>query len=345
MKEVNPYINFEKTDKIRLNANESYINIDKELTFSIASIISKVEFNRYPETTNKELIRAYSKYVGVDESNILAGNGSDEMIGLLINSYISKGKKVLTLDPDFTMYDFYSSINEGDIVKFKITGDKVWDVNKFIEFGLENNPDMIVFSNPNNPTGLSISLEEIEKIVEAFKDKIVVIDEAYYEFYGVTAVPLINNYKNLYITRTLSKAWGLASLRVGFLIGNIESIKKVTKYKVPYTINTLSQKISRDVLKNKEKLKENVEKIVSGREDLYKALKDIEKEAALTIKIYPSKANFIYGETPYRNALEKALENRGIIIRYIKEDGFRITVGTPAEDKKLLQVIREVFVY
>ena len=344
MKEVSSYINLENANKIKLDGNESCFNVDKELAFSISSLVGKVEFNRYPENNCEDLKKAYAKYFSLNMENILVGNGSDEMINLIISANINKGKKILTFGPDFSMYDFYASLNEGILVKYPIVGEK-WDVEKFINFGKSENIDLIIFSNPNNPTGLGIDIDDIEKILQAFKNTCVVIDEAYYEFYGVTAVPLIYKYNNLFITRTLSKVWGLAALRVGFLISNKEQIKKLSKYKVPFNVNTISQKISIEVLNTKNSIKEKRDYIINQRNLLYTELKNIEKEAALDIKFYESKGNFIYGETPYKEALLKALNNKGISIRVLDGEAFRISVGTAIENKKLVEVIKDTFVY
>lgn len=344
MKEVSSYINLENKSKIKLDANESCFNISKELIFSISSLMSKIDFNRYPENTCRELREAYAKCEGIDKENVLVGNGSDEMINLIISANINKGKKILTFGPDFSMYDFYASINEGILLKYPILAEK-WDVEKFIDFGINENVDLIIFSNPNNPTGLGICIEDIEKILKAFKNTSVVIDEAYYEFYGITAIPLIYKYKNLFVTRTLSKVWGMAALRVGFLISNKEEIKKLSKYKVPFNVNSISQKISIEVLNSKNSIEEKRDYIINQRNLLYKELKNIEQEAALDIKFYESKGNFIYGETPYKEALLKALNNKGISIRVLDGEAFRISVGTSIENKKLIEVIKDTFVY
>lgn len=345
MKEVSSYINLENDNKIKLDGNESCFNIDKELALLNSSLLGKVEFNRYPDTNSNELRKVYAKYVGLNVENILAGNGSDEMISVLIAANIKKGKKILTLGPDFSMYDFYTSLNEGIVVKYPIVGKGSWNVDDFIKFGKKQEVNFIIFSNPNNPTGLGIGLKEIEKITQTFNDIPVVIDEAYYEFHGVTAISIINKYNNLFVTRTLSKAWGLAALRVGFLISNKEAIKKLSNYKVPFNVNSISQKIAVEVLNGEKCLKEKLDYILEQRQLLFNELQTIEKEAALDIKFYESKGNFIYGETPYKDALIKALNNKGISIRILDGEAFRITIGTAIENRKLVEVIKDTFIY
>lgn len=345
MKGIESYINLHDNLEIRLNANESYFGIDEKMTLHIKTDICNLDLNRYPEDGSELLKELYGGYAGVDKENIVVGNGSDEMIGLVIGLKIAKGKKLLTLNPDFSMYDYYVSMHSGEMVKYNTKEDGSFDIDKFIKLGKKENVDMIIFSNPNNPTGHAIEAFKITKILEAFKDKVVLVDEAYYEFFGESMIPYINRYKNLLVTRTLSKAWGLAAARIGFLIGNCEEIKKINKYKVPYNVNSLSQVVASIVLKDRMHVEKNIKEIVSEREKLYKSLKEIQENSALYIEFYPSKANYIYGRTEYKEALINGLKSRGILIRSFEKNNFRITVGCPFENNKLLQAIREIVGY
>ncbi|MGL4774643.1 MAG: histidinol-phosphate transaminase [Clostridium sp.] len=346
MKGVNAYINLNETGKIKLNGNESYFDTNKEELKKISMNLGKIDLNRYPNDEAKELREIYGEYVGVSSENIIAGNGSDEMISLLMGAYLGAGKKALTLNPDFSMYDFYSSMYGAECIKLGCKKDGSYSVEDFIEMGIKEKVDLVIFSNPNNPTGYAISVEDIKKILECLNNTKVVVDEAYFEFYGESAIPLINEYKNLFVTRTLSKAWGLAALRVGFLISCEENVSLLRNYKVPYNISTLSQVIATEMIKDQNRVKSNSKAIIENREVLYDALKNIENEAALQIEFYPSKGNYIYGRSPYKNILIKSLKDNGIIIRdFVVDDSFRITVGSTMQNKKLIQVIREGFVY
>ncbi|MGL4106478.1 histidinol-phosphate transaminase [Clostridium sp. LP20] len=345
MKGVNSYINIEQNSEIALNANESYVGMGNDVLMKIKSALDEVDLNRYPEDSSREIKKAYAKYAEVSEKNIIVGHGSDEMLGLIIASTITEGKKLLTLSPDFSMYDYYVSMNGGEVVKYKTDTDGSFKVEDFIELGKKENVDLVMFSNPNNPTGYALNCEEMVKILEAFEDKYVVVDEAYYEFNGETMMPYINEYENLLVTRTLSKAWGLAALRVGFLLSNEGVIEKFNKYKVPYNVNSLSQTVATIVVEKPEIVKRNIELIVEGREFLYKELKKIEEEASLKVEFYKSKANYIFGRTPYKEALLKKLKASGIIIRNFNDDSFRVSVGSPFENKKLIENFKEVFIY
>ena len=329
MKEINEY----KAEQIqgqyiRLNANESNSIFSKGEIIDMLLSLQLDNFNRYPDTSTKELRKAYGKFIGYSYRNILAGNGSDQLIGVVISSYINKGDKILTLQPDFSMYDFYASLNEGQLVKLDIGKKGKFAVKDLIALGKKESPKMIIFSNPNNPTGYELSVEEIEELLSNFRNIKILVDEAYIEFGGESALNLIEKYENLYITRTMSKAWGIAALRIGFVISNEKNIKELESFMVPYSINSISQ--------------ENIEIIKDERNRLYKAFKELENLQKNKIKFYKSQGNFIFARSKYKQQLKEALEEEGIIIRYFKDDSFRITIGKREENDQVLRVISKV---
>lgn len=331
-------------EKIKLNGNENPVTCGEEELKNIISKLVKLDLNRYPNTNGDEVREAYANILGLTKENLIIGNGSDEMINLVISKNISKGDKVLTLTPDFTMYDFYTDLNDGNLIRYNIDLENGIDIDNFINKGLEENVKLVIFSNPNNPTGYSFKIDEIKKILNAFRDKVVLVDEAYFEFYGETMVPFINEYDNLIVTRTLSKAWGLAAIRVGFLISKAENIKKLEKYKTPYNVNSISQEIAIEVLKDEKRFRENLNMIINEREALYKSLLDIQEianEKDIDIKFYKSNANFIYGRFKEKNKIINILNRNDILIRNFNDEGFRITVGLPSENKKVLDLVKE----
>lgn len=361
--------------ELRLNGNESPYRIIEDLSIDNLLDNSDFEINRYPDSDSNLLREAYGSYAGVLKNNIIAGNGSDEMLNLIISTYISKGKTLVTIAPDFSMYDFYTETQGGSVEKYKhlsvkkeiVTNRKekvdkgTWDVEDFILFAKSKKASLIMFSNPNNPTGAIVSNQEIEKILLAFPDINVVVDEAYFEFYGETMVPYINKHKNLIVTRTLSKAWGLAALRVGFLIACEEKIEELNTKKVPYNVNSLSQVIATKALNYEDILKGKINLITKERERLCEILKEVEKAYSI-VKFYPSKGNFIYGEilnkedglgvlqsnnqefeenyeSMKKQQFIQVLNQRNIDIRSFKNNSFRITVGTYEENERLVEAI------
>lgn len=345
MEIYNEYINIYDENQINLDSNEIYIDMDENILMKMKSSLRSIDLHRYPTNNMEEIKDLYSKYIKLDSKNIIVGNGSDEMIELVISSTITEGKRALTLSPDFVMYDFYVSRFGGELKKYNTSDKMEFNLEEFIKIGKREDVDLIIFSNPNNPTGMAIEVKDICVILEAFKDKTVLVDEAYYEFYGESVISYINKYKNLIVTRTLSKAWGLAALRIGFLITNKNNIDNLLKNKTPYTISSYSQNLASIALKYPDRVIENAKQIIKEREILFENLRELQKKAALKIEFYPSKGNFIYGRTPYKEALIKGLANNGIRIRDFNDDSFRITVGSPMENRRIVNSIKNIFVY
>lgn len=342
---VSQYIDSNEEFEIKLDTNEIFMNIDDNVIMKMKSSLNGIDLYRYPANDMGKIKELYGKYAGVNSENIIVGNGSDEVIELIIGKNIGPESRILTFGPDFVMYDFFAKRFRGDLIKYDIGRKMNFNVDEFIKLGLENDVDMIIFSNPNNPTGINIAPLDIIKILNSFKNTTVVVDEAYYEFNGESMIPYINEYSNLFVTRTLSKAWGLAALRIGFLISSKKNIEDLLKYKVPYTVSSYSQKIAEIALKYPQKVIENTKMIVRERDVLYEKLKEIEKNAAMKIEFYKSKGNFIFGRTSHKDALIKGLESYKIFIRNFKDESFRITVGSPRENRKVIEAIKEIFIY
>lgn len=342
MKEFKKYDGIKSGKYIRLNGNESSKNLNEEKLNEILNKVKKLDFNRYPESENTILREEYSKYINLNKDNIIACNGSDEAIALVIGSYISKNKKVLTLNPDFTMYDYYVKMNEGELIKINCRKDGSYEVEDFINFK-EKDISLIIFSNPNNPTGYAIGNEDIKKLLEIFNDIPVLVDEAYFEFNGESIVSEVENYKNLLVTRTMSKAFGAASIRVGFLIGCREIINKLNKNKVPYNVNSISQIIGAEILKDKDKLNFTINEVKSERDYLLGEYLELQKENKGRVEVYSSKANYIFGRSREKEFLVKYLKENNILIREFEDDSFRITIGNASENRVVLETIRKYF--
>ncbi|MBP3853210.1 MAG: histidinol-phosphate aminotransferase family protein, partial [Erysipelotrichaceae bacterium] len=216
-KEVSTYQSH-RQEGILLNANESWESLDMETMVEIQKRLPEVAINRYPVDDDEELLDVYSKRIGVNPACIMAGNGSDALLGLMIGFFLGKGKTLYTFAPDFSMYDYYASSYEAKMEKYICQEDGSVDVQDFIAQGKEKEVDAIVFSNPNNPTGHCLNKEEVLTIVRAFPDIPVIVDEAYMEFGNQSVKEELDACPNLYITRTLSKAYAMAGIRVGFVL-------------------------------------------------------------------------------------------------------------------------------
>lgn len=326
---------------ILMNANESYQNISTEMLMEIKTALDTMEFHRYPLDDAPDLCAAYAKYLGVDTSQLMAGNGSDELLGLLISLCIKERKKLYTLTPDFTMYDYYTSMANGEMVKFPLGPEEPFDVEEFIEYGRREDIDMIMFSNPNNPTGRVLPEEDILKIVEAFPGRLVVIDEAYADFSTATLLPYLDRYPNLAILRTMSKAFGMAGIRCGFLVAQTALMEKLRPYKVPYNVNVVTQSIGTIALSHLEKTEAFLKEVKKNRDAFYEAY----QQANLSdVILYPSQANFIYGASDKKQVFLDALEKRDIAIRdYANTSNFRITIGSKEQNQMVLDALQEAF--
>ena len=335
MKKIQSYQAAE-TAGILLNANENNLPMDERIHAAIMEKLQGAALNRYPDNDETELLQAYGNVIGVSPECILAGNGSDQMLGYLISTFLGKGKILYTLDPDFSMYDYYASSYEAEVKKFDVEEDGSFDIDAFIEQGRD--ASLVMFSNPNNPTGQCLSEETIEKILQGFSVP-VVVDEAYIEFSGQeSSIRLMDRCSNLYVTRTLSKAYGLAGLRVGFAVSCAENMKTLKQNFVPYTLNCLSMAAASAVLQFHDAIALNIQKIIAERERVCADLQKMDWLAVL-----PSKTNFVYCRSRHNEPCLQELKKQNILSRdYAGTDTFRISIGTEQENNAVLDAAHKL---
>jgi histidinol-phosphate aminotransferase len=319
--------------KVKLDANESPFG------FAITQkIIQSIQTNRYPDPEAKSLKKAIAKDLKIRPENILQGNGSDELIYYLITVF---GGPVLYPVPTFSMYGIIA--HAIDEKRIPVPLDHVFDLdlNKILLEIRKNKPKLIFLSSPNNPTGNCFSADRMLKIIEAAANtSIVVVDEAYHPFAGDRGfIPMLRDYEHIVIMRTLSKI-GLAGLRVGFLIAGEEIIREVNKVRLPFNLNSFSQAVALEAMKNKTLLRRNMQTIISERGRLFRELFRIKG-----ITPYLSEANFILFRVEEPDRVYENLLKRGVLVRNMKGvvDGcLRVTVGTPEENEVFLKALRIV---
>lgn len=319
--------------RVKLDANEGQ-NYLLDNNFYIENFRA----NLYPDSDSKKLREKMSLYYGCEKENILVGNGSSELINMIINAYCEVSDEVVSFSPSFSMYQTYCNLCGAKYVKIETEDDFSQDINKLIDYSIKNNPKVVILCTPNNPTGYVTKKEDIINLLDSVKNSIIIIDEAYADFSNYSSIELINRYENLMVMRTLSKAFGLAGLRIGALIASEKLIKYIWKVKVPYNINTLSQYAAQKSLENLDKISTYIVEVINRRESLRKELKDV------GFKVFESGANYIFVKSPVDNLYEKLLAC-GILIRkiLIKNDiYYRITVGTEEENKILLTEIKNI---
>ena len=333
IKEVVPYSSardeFSGEAKIFLDANEN----------SLGSPLTKW-YNRYPDPHQVKLKEAISKIKGVPAGHIFLGNGSDECIDLLYRCFCEPGKdNVIICPPTYGMYEVSAAINDVKARKVPLQPDFQLDL-EGIEDVADDRTKIIWICSPNNPTGNSIHYQDIEILLNNFYG-LVVVDEAYINFAKQRSLlPGLKEYPNLVIMQTLSKAWGLAALRLGMAFASTTIIDFLNRIKPPYNINQATQELALEALNEVEQVNTMIKEIVAMRDRLAAGLREI----PIVEKVYPSDANFLLVKVKDAGKVYHYLLSDGIVVRdrskvKLCEDCLRITVGTDSENKKLIQLL------
>lgn len=335
---LDEYIPDNASYRIRVDANESPFLPSEAMMADMKAAFESIPFNRYPDSTASALVSAYSKIYGIEENCVVAGNGSDELISVISQTFLSPGDKIMVVLPDFSMYEFYAKISGAEVVKYTKHNDFEIDFPSISREVAENGIKMVIFSNPCNPTGKCYPKADIEKFVSE-TDALIVVDEAYMEFCesGCGIINDYEKYENLIVLKTLSKAFGLASMRCGFAVGQAELISAIKKVKSPYNVNIATQKVAAAALSHYEEIKENTAVMISERKKLAAALSEMAKEYGF--KVYNSDTNFVFAELG--DAAEKVyliLKEKSIKIRCMGKY-IRVTASFAEETD---EVIREL---
>lgn len=299
------------------------------------------QFNRYPDPLQYDLKKRITEIKGVPPRNIFIGNGSDEAIDILFRSFCNPGvDNVILVPPTYGMYEVSANINDIQARKVNLTEDYQLNLEGIAE-AIDKNTKLIFICSPNNPTGNSINRDDIQTLLANFSG-IVVVDEAYINFSRQKSfIQELTECANLVVMQTLSKAWGLAGLRVGMAFASEEIIEVMNKVKPPYNVNESSQQLALAALANVGQVNEWIKETLTQRDRLVLQLKDFE----FVVDIYPSDANFILVKTTNANGIYDYLVKQGIIVRNrskveLCEGCLRITVGTPDENTILLEALQ-----
>ncbi|MEJ2683956.1 MAG: histidinol-phosphate transaminase [Candidatus Sulfobium sp.] len=317
--------------RVKLDANESPFGFGSTL-----EAVEKIRTNRYPDPEARRLRTLVARNLGVRVDNVLQGNGSDELIYYLITTF---GGPVLFPVPTFSMYGIIAQALGEKKIEVPLDREFDIDLGKTIAAIKREKPRLIFLSSPNNPTGNCFSSESILKIVDASKG-LVVVDEAYQPFSSLRGfLPLLNDYENMIIMRTLSKV-GLAALRLGFLVAQSEIIAEVNKVRLPFNVNALSQAVAARALKEKKKMNTFVREIVAERKRLIRGMEKIGG-----VRPFPSEANFILFEAGEACNVYDSLLKKGILVRNMHEavpGCLRVTVGTRRENDAFLRALAAI---
>ncbi|WP_104385067.1 histidinol-phosphate transaminase [Sphingobacterium sp. HMA12] len=301
------------------------------------------DYNRYPDPLQHQVKAKLSTIKGVPAENIFLGNGSDEAIDILYRAFCTPGvDNVILVPPTYGMYEVSANINDVTFKKVNLTADYQLDLDG-IANAIDAHTKLIFICSPNNPTGNSIRRQDIETILNNFQG-LVVVDEAYINFSSVKSFTQeLAEYPNLVVLQTLSKAWGLAALRLGMAFASKEIIAVYNKIKPPYNINQATQDIVLEALNNVDQVNDWIKETVAERERLVRELLELDYVQYIT----PSDANFILVKMEQPREVYDYLVQYGIIVRdrskvELCEGCLRITVGTPAENQTLLEKLNQI---
>ncbi|QPJ63125.1 MAG: histidinol-phosphate transaminase [Candidatus Nitronauta litoralis] len=327
--------------EIKLHANENSHSLPPAVVEQFGNRLRELDLNRYPDPDCADLKKTLARQLNINHNQLTIGNGSDELIQILIQIFCDPGDALAIPDPTFAMYNIIAKGLGVRPIPYSLN--EHWDLEAkpFLDSIRDQKVRLIFFSYPNNPTGNCFNKNEIQKVIEEF-DGIVVLDEAYYDFARLSFIEQLSNHNNLIVLRSLSKI-GLAGLRVGYGIATPEIIQEIDKIRLPYNSNMLSQEFSDIVLSQFELVKEQINEIIEERERIRQSLSEIEG-----VTSYKSDANFILFQTEKSSRdVFNELAKRGILIRDLGahprlKNCLRVTIGTRDENNFFLKELKAI---
>lgn len=321
IKNFNAYVVINKEYKVKLNANEGIAWIDG--------------LNRYPSDGSDILRQKLAEKLGKDPDEIVLGNGSSELIELMMKAYLESGETVVSFSPSFSLYKNFTIIHKGKYSDYPLENMEKLNIEGFIDFVKEKKSKIVILGNPNNPTGTLIPKEDILKIIKSV-DAMVILDEAYIEFSDYPEGDDTREFKNLVVLRTFSKAMGLAGVRLGYMIASKETIGYINCVRSPYNVNSLTQEIGLKALENDSITNENIQVIKRERRRMRNFLEMND------VKPFPSGANFLFFKAP--KMIYESLWDNEVLIRKFGgelEGYYRLTIGRPEENNIVIKIIEE----
>ncbi|MDE3740390.1 histidinol-phosphate transaminase [Maribacter polysaccharolyticus] len=326
------------------SARDEYVSDGTEMIFLDANENPfENDVNRYPDPQQRNLKAVLAKQKGVQVDNLLLGNGSDEVLDLIFRVFCEPNvDNIISLPPTYGMYKVLSGINAIENREVLLTKEFQLDVPQILDT-VDKNSKIIFICSPNNPTGNSIDKSDILKLLKGFSG-LIVIDEAYIDFSDKESwLGQLNEFPNLIVTQTLSKAYGLAGIRLGLCFASTEIITVMNRIKPPYNVNQLTQKRALEQVLKTEVLSHEVTQILKEKKRLTKILSNV----GFIDKVYPSDANFVLVKVDDANARYKQLLQKGVVVRNrttqpLCENTLRLTVGTKEENEKLITALNEI---
>ena len=339
---LSPYHLVREDCEIKLNQNENPCDWPSSIKQQAAQFCLERPWNRYPNFIPESLKSDIARYIGVDPQSVIVGNGSNEMLLVLLLAFAAKAKNIIICSPTFTVYKLLCEGMGSRTVNVSLTDDLEYDVNAIKAAVTAHPGSILIICSPNNPVGNTISEDDFKSIMNVHTG-VCILDQAYAEFGGFDGVALLPRYPNLIITRTFSKAMAAAGLRLGYMAGGSEMIAEINKIKLPYNINFFTEYTASLILNNTEWLKSSVNAMIEERDSLYKFLSELP-----FTNVYKSAANFILVRSANKKELFEHLQQCGILVRdvssyHLLEGCLRISVGTAQENVKLRGSMQKFF--
>lgn len=327
--------------QIKLNQNESPWDLPEPLKQKALARFQELSWNRYPSPYCDSLRKLIAGREGWNPEGVIVTGGSNILIQAIVLASAIRGK-VMTVTPSFSLYGLEGALLENQVIEVPLNpGDFSFPRDLFLKRLKKERPNVVFLANPNAPTGNLFAEEDLAAILKVAKG-LVVIDEAYYPFSGMTLRPYLKKYPNLLILRTFSKVFSMGGIRLGYLLGRPTIVSQILKVVLPFTIGVLTQAVAEVVLNDAGYVDSLVRKILQERDLLYTKLKGIPE-----IKVYPSQANFLLFQTPRSKSLFNGLIAKGILIRDVSSkrlpNALRVSVGTPEENRRFLEGIKSLF--
>jgi len=333
----------QSSSPVRLHCNETPIDLPLELKQQLAAKMAELSWNRYPDFYNTELTKLVAESIGFQVENIVLGNGSSQLIQQIVSCYSKFLSTAIIEQPTFTYYHQVCPNERMPYQEWAITEDGKYNLATFPQV---SEPALVILTSPNNPTGATLPLETLKTLFEEHPNCIFVVDEAYGDFGGESAMELINKYANLLVIRTLSKGQSLPSIRFGYVVGSPLLIQLLKKYTVPFTINIFTEVVVREFLTNPtfaNALKANRERVINLREFVYHLLNNIAQDNNNIFTVLPSATNFLLLRLQDALLLEKikqVLNARNILVSFPLPQCLRVTIGTEAEMHQVVRLIK-----
>jgi histidinol-phosphate aminotransferase len=332
--------------RIKLNQNESPFDVPEAIKERIHAALAGRPWNRYPPFVASNFIQAVSEATRWPGDGVLVANGSNELIQSVLAVAVGPGVSVVIPEPTFTLYRLMTEVNGGTAVSVPLNGELRFDVDAIIRAARETRAAVVVLCSPNNPTGCALTREEIGRVHDE-TDALVLLDQAYVEFGGYDAIPLLEGRPRLVVLRTFSKAMAMAGLRAGYMLAHPALTAEVNKAKLPYNINFFTEVAAAEVLRCRETMHEMVRAICEQRDRLQREMAGIPG-----LRVYPSAANFILFrvEAPaitHGEVFERLLHEHGVLVRDVSKyrmlDGcLRVNAGAPEENDVFLEGLRTI---